>query len=109
MLCIPETIGYINLFLIEISIIGILWYKLTFESLQFSQRQLELYCECATEPKLCHPREVSALNEKSVWDSLCIFVICFIGYNTIQLMAIMEHAYYASFGYQVTSFFAASR
>ncbi|RWS04362.1 1:4-alpha-glucan-branching enzyme-like protein [Dinothrombium tinctorium] len=30
------------------------------------------------------------------------------GYNAIQLMAIMEHAYYASFGYQVTSFFAAS-
>lgn len=30
------------------------------------------------------------------------------GYNTIQLMAVMEHAYYASFGYQVTSFFAAS-
>jgi len=31
-----------------------------------------------------------------------------LGYNTIQLMAILEHAYYASFGYQVTSFFAAS-
>ena len=30
------------------------------------------------------------------------------GYNTIQLMAIMEHPYYASFGYQVTNFFAAS-
>lgn len=30
------------------------------------------------------------------------------GYNAIQLMAIMEHAYYACFGYQVTSFFAAS-
>nr|CRZ24851.1 Bm5528 [Brugia malayi] len=30
------------------------------------------------------------------------------GYNTIQLMAIMEHVYYASFGYQVTSFFAPS-
>ncbi|XP_054721053.1 1,4-alpha-glucan-branching enzyme-like [Uloborus diversus] len=30
------------------------------------------------------------------------------GYNAIQLMAIMEHAYYGSFGYQVTSFFAAS-
>ncbi|VDN03775.1 unnamed protein product [Thelazia callipaeda] len=28
------------------------------------------------------------------------------GYNTIQLMAVMEHVYYASFGYQVTSFFA---
>ncbi|KAH9939992.1 glycoside hydrolase superfamily [Amylocystis lapponica] len=31
-----------------------------------------------------------------------------LAYNTIQLMAVMEHAYYASFGYQVTSFFAAS-
>ena len=30
------------------------------------------------------------------------------GYNAIQLMAVMEHAYYASFGYQVTSFFAPS-
>ncbi|KAJ3258403.1 alpha-1,4-glucan branching enzyme [Boothiomyces macroporosus] len=29
-----------------------------------------------------------------------------LGYNTIQLMAIMEHPYYASFGYQVTNFFA---
>ncbi|KAG0670683.1 alpha-1,4-glucan branching enzyme [Kluyveromyces marxianus] len=31
-----------------------------------------------------------------------------LGYDAIQLMAIMEHAYYASFGYQVTNFFAAS-
>jgi len=30
------------------------------------------------------------------------------GYNAIQLMGIMEHAYYASFGYLVTSFFAPS-
>lgn len=30
------------------------------------------------------------------------------GYNTIQLMAIMEHPLYASFGYQVSSFFAIS-
>ena len=30
------------------------------------------------------------------------------GYNTVQLMAIMEHPYYASFGYHVSSFFAAS-
>ncbi|CCK71600.1 1,4-alpha-glucan branching enzyme KNAG_0H01860 [Huiozyma naganishii CBS 8797] len=34
--------------------------------------------------------------------------IQYLGYNCIQLMAIMEHAYYASFGYQVTNFFAAS-
>ncbi len=31
-----------------------------------------------------------------------------LGYNTIQLMAIQEHPYYGSFGYQVTNFFAAS-
>lgn len=31
-----------------------------------------------------------------------------LGYNCIQLMAVMEHAYYACFGYQVTNFFAAS-
>ncbi len=30
------------------------------------------------------------------------------GYNTLQLMAIQEHPYYASFGYQVSSFFAPS-
>lgn len=34
--------------------------------------------------------------------------IKYLGYNTIQLMAIMEHAYYASFGYQINNFFAAS-
>ena len=30
------------------------------------------------------------------------------GYNTIQLMAVMEHPYYGSFGYHISSFFAAS-
>lgn len=31
-----------------------------------------------------------------------------LGYNTIQLMAIMEHPYYGSFGYQVSNFYAPS-
>lgn len=31
-----------------------------------------------------------------------------LGYNVIQMMAVMEHAYYASFGYQINNFFAAS-
>ncbi len=31
-----------------------------------------------------------------------------LGYNTVQLMAIMEHPYYGSFGYHVSSFFAPS-
>ncbi len=30
------------------------------------------------------------------------------GYNVIELMAVQEHPYYGSFGYQVSSFFAAS-
>jgi len=30
------------------------------------------------------------------------------GYTAIQIMAIMEHSYYASFGYHVTNFYAAS-
>lgn len=30
------------------------------------------------------------------------------GYNCVELMAVMEHAYYGSFGYHVTNFFAAS-
>lgn len=31
-----------------------------------------------------------------------------LGYNTIQLMAVQEHPYYGSFGYQVSNFFAPS-
>jgi len=31
-----------------------------------------------------------------------------LGYNTIQLMAIQEHPYYASFGYHVSNFYAVS-
>ncbi|MFZ4508701.1 MAG: alpha-amylase family glycosyl hydrolase, partial [Fimbriimonas sp.] len=34
--------------------------------------------------------------------------IASLGYNTVQLMAIIEHPYYASFGYHVSSFFAVS-
>jgi len=31
-----------------------------------------------------------------------------LGYNAVQIMAVQEHAYYGSFGYHVTNFFAAS-
>ncbi|MBC8142927.1 MAG: alpha amylase C-terminal domain-containing protein [Armatimonadetes bacterium] len=34
--------------------------------------------------------------------------IAALGYNALQLMAVQEHPYYASFGYHVSSFFAAS-
>lgn len=32
-----------------------------------------------------------------------------LGYNALQLMAVMEHAYYGSFGYHVTNFFAVTQ
>ncbi len=35
-------------------------------------------------------------------------IIARAGYNTIQMMAIQEHPFYGSFGYHVSSFFAAS-
>jgi len=31
-----------------------------------------------------------------------------LGYNAVQIMAVQEHAYYGSFGYHVTNFFAVS-
>ena len=31
-----------------------------------------------------------------------------LGYNVIQIMAIMEHPYYGSFGYHVSNFFSVS-
>jgi 1,4-alpha-glucan branching enzyme len=34
--------------------------------------------------------------------------IAALGYNAVQLMAVMEHPYYGSFGYHVSSFFAPS-
>ena len=34
--------------------------------------------------------------------------IKYAGYNTVQIMAVQEHPYYGSFGYQVTNYFAPS-
>jgi len=31
-----------------------------------------------------------------------------LGYNVIQIMGVMEHPYYGSFGYHVSSFFSVS-
>jgi 1,4-alpha-glucan branching enzyme len=51
------------------------------------------------EPKVATYKEFTANTLPRIRD---------LGYNVIQLMAVMEHAYYASFGYQVNNFFAAS-
>lgn len=54
------------------------------------------------------------------WTCLTLYHICryfadsvlprirALGYTCVELMAVMEHAYYGSFGYHVTSFFAVS-
>lgn len=51
------------------------------------------------EPRVHSYREFAALVLPHVLAS---------GFNAVQLMAVMEHSYYASFGYQVTNFFAPS-
>jgi len=59
----------------------------------------------------CHVGISSIKGEVNSYGNFIKYVlprIAKLGYNTIQLMAVMEHAYYGSFGYQVTSFFAAS-
>ena len=53
----------------------------------------------STEPKIATYKEFTQNVLPRVKD---------LGYNTIQIMAVMEHAYYGSFGYHVTNFFAVS-
>jgi len=58
-----------------------------------------------------HPGMAQAEEKVGTW---CEFTdkvlprVAAAGYNTLQLMAVQEHPYYGSFGYQVSSFFAAS-
>ena len=66
------------------------------------------------EPLLIYEAHVGMAQEKAGIGSYRAFAdntlpwIAQGGYNTVELMAIMEHPYYGSFGYQVSSFFAAS-
>lgn len=69
-------------------------------------------------PKVAHPliyeAHIGMATEHrrvSTFTEFRLFVlprIVDLGYNTIQLMAIQEHPYYGSFGYQVSNFFAVS-
>ncbi len=59
----------------------------------------------------CHIGMSSEEGKVSSYGEFCDNVlprIKALGYNTIQIMAIMEHPYYGSFGYQVSNFFAPS-
>ncbi|NLI72902.1 MAG: 1,4-alpha-glucan-branching enzyme, partial [Bacteroidales bacterium] len=59
----------------------------------------------------CHIGMSSSEEKVSTYDEFRRTVlprIVNLGYNCIQIMAIQEHPYYGSFGYHVSSFFAAS-
>ena len=59
----------------------------------------------------CHIGMSSSEEKVSTYEEFRINVLPRIvndGYNCIQIMAIQEHPYYGSFGYHVSSFFAAS-
>ena len=66
------------------------------------------------EPRLIYEAHIGMSGEKegvSTYDDFRKNVLPHVvdmGYNTLQLMAIQEHPYYGSFGYHVSSFFAAS-
>lgn len=66
------------------------------------------------EPRLIYEAHIGMSGEKegvSTYDEFRKNVLPHVvdmGYNTLQLMAIQEHPYYGSFGYHVSSFFAAS-
>ena len=67
-----------------------------------------------TDPLLIYECHVGMAGEKEGVSSYLEFAenvlprIQYLGYNAIQLMAIQEHPYYGSYGYHVSSFFAAS-
>lgn len=59
----------------------------------------------------CHVGMAQEKEEVGTFVEFADYVLPYIknsGYNTIQLMAIAEHPYYASFGYHVSNFFAVS-
>jgi 1,4-alpha-glucan branching enzyme len=68
----------------------------------------------APEPLLIYEAHVGMAQEEARVGSYLEFRdkilprIAAAGYNAIQLMAVQEHPYYGSFGYQVANFFAAS-
>jgi len=58
-----------------------------------------------------HPGMAQAAEKIGTWQEFIENILPRIvaaGYNTIQLMAVQEHPFYGSFGYQVSNFFAAS-
>ncbi|MDR1135874.1 MAG: alpha amylase C-terminal domain-containing protein [Clostridiales Family XIII bacterium] len=66
------------------------------------------------EPLLIYETHVGMSGEKAGITSYSEFAenmlprVKRLGYNAVQIMAVMEHPYYGSFGYQISNFFAVS-
>lgn len=59
----------------------------------------------------CHPGMAQEKEGVGTWREFAVKIlpkIKSLGYNCIQLMAVQEHPYYASFGYHVSNFYAPS-
>lgn len=67
-----------------------------------------------TQPRFIYETHIGMAQEKEAvgtykeFETNILSRVKALGYNTIQVMAIMEHPYYASFGYHVSNYFAAS-
>jgi 1,4-alpha-glucan branching enzyme len=70
--------------------------------------------QCPADPPLIYEVHIGMAQEEGKIGSYQEFAtnilprVAASGYNMLQIMAIPEHPYYGSFGYQVSSFFAAS-
>ena len=68
----------------------------------------------SNEPRFIYEAHVGMAQEKEAIGTFTEFADNILprikegGYNTVQLMAIVSHPYYASFGYQVSNFYAVS-
>lgn len=75
--------------------------------------KIEHFCRKAEAPFIyeCHIGMCSEKEEVATFDDFREIVLPRVrrlGYNVIQIMALQEHPYYGSFGYQVSNFFALS-
>ncbi len=78
-------------------------YKWQYNSFKCHKNSLFIY-----EAHVGMAQEEGKVGSYKEFTSLVLPRIVKAGYNTLQLMAIQEHPYYGSFGYHVSSFFAAS-
>ncbi|KAJ6699299.1 protein 14-ALPHA-GLUCAN-BRANCHING ENZYME 2-1 CHLOROPLASTIC/AMYLOPLASTIC [Salix purpurea] len=98
-----ETLSFLGLLLLVSPDLGFIMMKSIYSNIlnQIDQSSLRIYEAhvgmSSTEP---------VINTYANFRDDVLPRIKKLGYNAVQIMAIQEHSYYASFGYHVTNFFA---